>query len=241
MKWDRKRELRRAFDAPMPGGKREFLARIGKKEAGFGRLLAVQFYYMQKSTWVLNILLFLGTVGSGRMLNIWESRRNLGILLLWLPFWSLLLFREELRCGIYRMEELERSCAYSALEVLVSRLFWTGALQLLLLGASGILLADTAEEWFAILIYFPVPWLASSLLSLLAIPACGRQQALWCCIGVSALVSILLAAAVELCPQIYEAGYLAGWLAAAVCLAALNGVQIRKFRKNMEESIWSLQ
>lgn len=241
MKNDLKTELKMALQAPMPVKKREFLEKTGRSSPGICRLLILQLFHMQRSLWILNFLLLVGTVASGWMLNIWEARENMGILLLWLPFWSLLLFREELRSSLCGMEELEQSCAYCALEVLIGRLFWVGALQLLMLGVSGALLSETAEEFITVLIYFPVPWLTASFLCLLVLSVCERKQALWCCLGVTIFIGTLLLAALEMYPQIYNANYLVSWFVAAVCLAALNIVQIRKFKVRMEEGIWSLQ
>lgn len=241
MKRKLKNELSLAFKAPIPIKKKTFLNNIRKSSPGIGHLLILQLFHMEKSSWIINLLLFTGTVMSGRKLQVWESRENIGVLLLWLPLWSLMLFREELHSALCGMEELEQSCTYCALEVLIGRLFWTGVMQILMLGTSGILLAETPAEFAAVLIYFPVPWLAVSLLCLIVLSVCERQQALWYCLGVTVLIGALLLASLELYPQIYNVCYQALWFAAAVVLATLNMAQIRKFKKRMEDSIWSLQ
>lgn len=236
-----KKELKRAFDAPKPVRKEEFIRQHGNEGGGLLDFLRVQIFYIGKVTWGMLALIFIVSLLAGRYLYFPESTESMGIVGAIMPFWVGILMSEGFKSRRNGMAELELSCKHSILQVTMARFVILGIMELAALLLVG---AGNGSAWSVGFIrgtvYILVPWMMTSFLSLCLIKRAGKENEAWYCLGASVLVSIALLACGSIWKQIYSSVFFGFWLLLFVLLLAGNGYKVRWFRQHMEDYLWNL-
>ena len=236
-----KKELTKAFEAPQPQRKEEFLRQHGNGGGSLTGFLMVQLSYIGKGTWGMMALIFIISMLAGRCMYFQDASQALGILGAIMPFWAGLFMSEGLKSKRNGMAELELSCRHSILQVTMARFIILGIVELAALLAVG---AGIGNAWRAGFVrgtvYILVPWMATSFLSLCLIKRSGRENEAWYCLGAAVLVSITLMSCGNIWKEMYSPVFFGCWLLLFALLLAGNGYKIKWFRQHMEDYLWNL-
>lgn len=238
MRYNLKKELKSAFDAPPPSGKEEFFSRMGYPKASRADFIIAQLGYIRKRVWVLSLLLFAGTLLCLYILNIPAS-------LVWfissvLPFISLVSISEMAKSYTYGMEELEMSCKYNLLEVSLIRLGILGITNLAVL--TGILVLFACKTDFGLIrlgLYLITPYLLSCYGTLFVANRLKSRETMYVCGGVTAFVSIINTMVTQQVNEIYSEKYWMFWSLTFVILIVLCVKEIVKLIRKMEDLQWN--
>lgn len=233
-----KRELKSAFEAPIPTRKNTFLSHFDYPKASRFDFIKSQTGYIRKRVWVLSALLFIGTLMGLYFYKV--STSFVWVVSSVLPFISLVSMSEVLRSTTYNMDELEMSCKHNFIKVSLIRLEILGIANLVIL--ISILLSfmgKTDFGFFRLGLYLITPFLLNCYGSLFAINYLKSREITYICGGVTAFVSILNALLTIQINNIYTEKYWPFWIMSFIILAVLNGKEVAKLIKKMEELQWN--
>ncbi len=237
MKNELKKMLQETMEAPAPERKQEFLHHIRSMQTvpriGYGKFVAVQFFYIGKWGWLISVLSF-----AGIYLACTTTDKNV----LWafsamVPFLAVSFLAESLRSEVYEMAELEMAARFSLRSLILARMEIMGFVHLLLLGLSvfagywmeGIPLVHTG-------VYLLVPYLLTNTAGLyLARKMRGRE-----CLYAVFAVAVVTAVIPQIAKLIYKEELFIWWVAA---LGILSVFAVKEWKRNMErweEYTWSL-
>ncbi len=233
-KW--KRELGEVFWAPPAKRKEEFFQSLELPGISFWEFLRLQIPYIRKWNWCIAVILFGMALAGGRWLDetaVWAA----GALTPFLALTAAVESRRSVRCG---MEELELSCRFSLKTVVFSRLFILGIGNLvilitLILASMGTTSSDLAYTGTIILF----PYLLTSFLDFSLMRKIHRQEGLYVCVAVTALVSVgdLLGSVVLNLTPVFFRQENAFW--GIVILLVLTAREYMKIVKQSEEYVWN--
>jgi len=234
-----KRELKSAFEAPIPTRKSVFISQFNYPKASRFDFLKTQAGYIRKRVWILSGLLFIGTFLGLYFYKV--STSFVWVVSSDLPFISLISMSEIVRSTTYNMEELEMSCKHNLLEVSLIRLGILGAANLLvLIGISFLLMGKTDFGFFRLGLYLTTPYLLNCYGSLFAINRLKSREITYVCGSVTAFVSTLNALFTMQINIIYTERYWVFWIATFIALAVLSTIEAVKLIKKTGELQWSL-
>lgn len=237
MRKDLKKELKKAFEAPAPVRKTEFLQKVSPAaELSFFAFLSVQFRYIRRRVWIVSalvfsILLFCGLVLSADI--IWAVSA-------FTPLLALLMVEETGRSEIYGMAELEMTTRFSLRSIFLARLGILGLGSLLFLGLLfPVSLSCSRISPLRAGFYITTPFLLTTFLCLHIVRRRRERESIYLCAGVSACISFFTFSLRLSIPQTYQEAPLICWIFAA----ALFGIgTFRQYRNliTQEELTWNL-
>ena len=236
-----KRKLSQVFESPKAKRKEAFLQELNAPRITVGEFIRVQIAYISKISWLLSVLL----VGFALLLGYGGIFQGSNISMLWafssiLPLGCVLTVAEVSRSGFSGMWELEMSTRYSLEDVVIARILAITGFQFVLLLLSCLLVERyTSFGILRIAVYLTVPCLVNGLVSLWIARNLKGSSIRWCCLTISVLLCGLYFACAGRLMWIYEARYLMWWILLLGALACVNGRELFKMKKNLEEYVWS--
>ena len=236
MKREMKQALREAFAAPPPQNKNRFLRSVTQPKIGFWEFVLAQAAYIGRQVWVLSFLVLLAALLGVRFLQ----RDLLWILTALMPYLAVTAVTEQVRSESCGMAELEVTTRFSLKSVLLARMTLVGLVHglmlvlLMLLGQSSGA-AATAQLG----IYLLVPYLLTTVSGLWLTRRLRSQEAVYGCLAIAVVVSVLPLVSRTFFLQLYQAIYFPWWLVMAAGLLLLNGLEYQNNMKRMEERMWN--
>ncbi len=234
-----KRELKSAFEAPIPTRKSSFLSQFNYPRASRFDFFKRQVGYIRKRVWILSGFLFIGT-----LLGLYCYKVSTSFV--WmvssvLPFISLVSMNEIVRSTTYNMDELEMSCKHNFLEISLIRIGLLGIGNVLvLIGILFLFVGKTDFGFFRLGLYLTTPYLLNCYGSLFAINRLKSREITYVCGSVTAFVSTLNALFTMQINIIYTERYWVFWIATFIALAVLSAIEAVKLIKKTGELQWSL-
>ena len=233
-----KKQLKSAFDAPLPERKEQFLSQLDYPRASRLDFARSQAGYIRKRVWILSFILFIGT-----FLGLYVTKTPASFI--WivssvLPFISLVSIGEIARSATYKMDELEMSCKYNLLEVTIIRLGILGVTNLAVI--IGILLLFIGRTNFGLIrlgLYLFTPYLLTCYGTIFAINRLKSRDTMYVCAGVTVFVSMLNTLLRMQISENYTGRYGLFWAMSLVILVLLSVKEIVKLIKKMEELQWN--
>lgn len=232
-----KDELKRAFEAPRPVRKREFLRQLELPRMPVYEFLYVQIGYIRKWAWCVSGLVFAVSVLGLAFL----PDRVLWLISGLTPLLALTIVSESGRSERYEMAELEMATRFSLRSVTLARLAILGLMNLLLLGVLfPIGLWSGTSTPLAAALYMITPFLLTTFIGLYIVRKLSGQEAMYACVGTSVGISMFLFLSHNVIPFIYREQCLAAWMITALALLVGNGKQYVAMIKQTEELAWNL-
>lgn len=237
MKWDSKKILRQAFEAPAPLRKKEFIRTLPVPEADWRELLLVQAGYIPKWIWGMSTALFVISLIGACFLE----KEMLWMISALLPFVALTAVTENARSIVYDMAELEMAARFSLKSIMLARMGILGSFHLLLL----CFLVPVGQQNSTVTllqagVYMLVPYLLTTAAGLWIVKRVRGKEAVYGCMGAAAAVSVAEGILHGAASVLYENAFLCWWVAALLLLAALTAAQYHKMIHQAEELTWSL-
>ena len=235
-KRDLKRELQRAYAAPQPQRKREFLTKLGADRCSLAEFFLTQLGYIRKRVWILSAVIFAGVLRAGSRFPV----EAVWIVSAGTPFLALILLTENGRSASCGMEELEAATRFSLKSVLLARMGGMGAvhglllLLLILFSAQSSFLPAAAGGLFIL-----VPYLLTVYIGTAALRRYHGREAVYLCIAIPAFVSGTLYLMKGAAHIFYSLRAVRWWAADFLLLAAAALRDNYLLYKQTEEVSWS--
>lgn len=229
-------ELRKAFAAPKPLYKEEFLRKILPQELHFSAFLIIQLHYIRKRFWIVSAFTFAVAVFSSFVLSV----DTLWAVSAFAPLLALIMVAETGRSEQYEMAELEMATCFSLKTVLLARLgiLGLGSLLLFILLLPPALSHNRMRPLQAGL-YIITPFLLTTFLCLYIVRRHREKETIYLCTGISVFISLFIYPLRLTLPLLYEENVLGKW----GLVSALLFVGIIKQYQNLitqEELTWNL-
>ena len=233
---DWKESLKKAFEAPPPLRKRQFLQKLRYPEMRMSEFLLSQVGYIRKWAWAVSVSLFtLALIGTGLF-----GADTFWCISALTPMLALTLVAESGRSEFHEMAEMELATRFSLRSVLLARLLILGMENLAVL-----LLLVPVSVWNQDMnpvragLYMITPYLLTAWIGLSIVRRRRGREAAYSCMGVTVCVTISVSLLHASVPQIYGAEYLFWWAIGALTLCVATVKQGRAIFKRMEELSWS--
>lgn len=237
MKPNLKRELQKAFEAPAPTRKEEFLKKMPQTKISNPSFVIAQFGYIPKYVWGV----FSFTFGIAIVCGCFMEKDVLWIISALIPFIALSILTENARSGVYLMAELEMTARFSLKSVMLARMGILGASHLLLLMFLIPLCAMyNLRAVFQVGLYILVPYMLTVFIGLWATRRIHGMESMYVCMGIAVGVSALNIFVRRIFPIIYEMEYMPIWIIGFVFLIVLVVKEMKKNIEQTEELAWSL-
>lgn len=229
MKKDERKALARAFAAPTPQRKQNFLRNLPYRQSVTCNLLWSQVRYISLWAWILSIVVFILILVIGQK----GDTHSLWLISALTPLFAVSFVSGLAQSSVYGMAELEQATRFSLKTVLLGRMVLLGLANLL--GLSVLLLwLPVSENAVYVGIHLLVPYLLSSLLSLVLI---RRFR------GLDGYAAALVAACfVGVCTRIVKAWIhvsVSCWLLITVGLFIRMIWECSNLLKKTEEYVWN--
>lgn len=239
MRREWKKLLQEAYRTPAPQRKDEFFRRFRQSEPEITTLKFVltQAAYIRKSIWILSAATFFLA-----LYGVYADYGNV----MWLvsaliPFLAVMATAENMRSIDYGMAELEMVSCFSLKSVVLARLTILGAAHTLLL--IGVTPLNSIREGFTLLqagVYLLVPYLLTTVISLEITRRIHGKEAVYTCMCVAVIVSVMNGLGKYVCAFLYGEIYLNWWVAVLVVLVVYTASAICKMIHQTEEMTWKL-
>lgn len=235
MKREMKQALREAFAAPPPQNKNRFLRSVTQPKIGFWEFVLVQAAYIGRQVWVLSFLVLLAALLGVRFLQ----RDLLWILTALMPYLAVTAVTEQVRSESCGMAELEVTTRFSLKSVLLARMTLVGLVHGLVLALLMLLGRQELAVMARVGVYLLVPYLLTTVSGLWLTRRLRSQEAVYGCLAIAVVVSVLPLVSRTFFLQLYQAIYFPWWLVMAAGLLLLNGLEYQSNMKRMEERMWN--
>ena len=237
MKHILKKELQKAFEAPAPTRKGEFLKTIPQPEISNLSFMLSQIEYIPKYVWGLFGLLF----GTALVGGCFREKDVLWIVSALIPFAALSVLTGNVRSDIHRMTELEMSARFSFKSVILARMGILGASHLLLLiFLIPICAVYNAASVLQTGLYLLVPYMLTTSVGLYAIRKTHRTDSMYICMGIAIAISGFSIFIQNTFPGVYGMKYTPIWLIVLIILMISTIKEMVKNIMQTEELTWSL-
>lgn len=237
MKPGLKRELQKAFEAPAPAHKEEFLKKMPCAKISSLSFVMAQFEYIPKYIW----LIFSFTFVLAAVCGLFMEKDLLWMISALIPFIALTVLTENARSGIYLMAELEMAARFSLRSVILARMGILGGFHLLLLLLLIPLCASRSlATVFQAGLYILVPYLLTVFIGLWAARKIHGMESIYACMGIAIGVSAMNIFAQRIFPAVYKMEYMPAWIIGFAVLIILAGKEMRKSIAQTEELVWNL-
>ena len=235
MKREMKQALREAFAAPPPQNKNRFLRSVTQPKIGFWEFVLAQAAYIGRQVWVLSFLVLLAALLGVRFLQ----RDLLWILTALMPYLAVTAVTEQVRSESCGMAELEVTTRFSLKSVLLARMTLVGLVHGLVLALLMLLGRQELAVMARVGVYLLVPYLLTTVSGLWLTRRLRSQEAVYGCLAIAVVVSVLPLVSRTFFLQLYQAIYFPWWLVMAAGLLLLNGLEYQNNMKRMEERMWN--
>ncbi|WP_349673134.1 hypothetical protein [Lacrimispora sp.] len=239
-----KKGLMSSFQAPPPTDRERFLKQLRYPKITYWEFLLAQLAYIRKCIWIaFALIVFLGWViafrlssfqyWSGDGLRIWSISAIL-------PFLAMMTITEIYRSSAYIMAELEASCRFSLLQIVMARISIFGAANFIVLILLLIFINQiSAYSLLQTILYTIMPYLFVCTACLWLLNRFHGSDGIYACAAAAGFVSVSSILCEGLVTVLYTDVYLNSWLTLfAICLVAI-GFQMHKFVKKLEEKQWN--
>lgn len=235
------KELETYFQPPKPKRKEEFLGQFSYADMGIGEFVFTQAGYIQKSSWIFSLLLFIMAAAAGRSILPGGGFAFLRSFAVCMPFWVLIIARESARSRSFHMMELELSTRHRLEEIILARIGILGSLDVLLFIPVCIVLAGMENlHVLQVVLYLMLPFLVTTFLSLFIARVKDGKNTIWYCLAVSVFMSVgyqVFGIVFDVLPGIEKEG---GAFLCCIILCVGIGVQVKKLKEQMGEMAWNL-
>lgn len=239
MRKDIKKFIDKAYEAPLPSRKREFLQELNYPKTRWSDFVISQFGYIQKKVWILSALLFFAVLFFKSVMNQGDIR------LLWavsalIPFLALTTVMEATQSIYYGFAELQMTTRYNFQSVILVRMTILGIENLFLLCAFTPVITFQIE--IGILktgIYLLVPYLLTCCILFVFVNSLQTKNITFYCAVAAVTVSGMGIILSSMQSALYKDQYFILWLAALSVLLLCAVKNLRKLIKNMEELTWN--
>lgn len=237
MKPNLKRELRKAFEAPAPTRKEEFLKKIQQTKISNLSFMISQVGYIPKYVWGI----FSFTFGIAIVWGCVMKKDMLWIISALIPFIALSVLTENARSGIYLMAELEMTARFSLKSVLLARMGIVGVSHLfLLMFLIPFCAMYNIGTVFQVGLYILVPYMLTVFIGLWVTRRIHGMESMYVCMGIAVGVSGMNILMRRIFSVIYEMEYVPIWIIGSVILIMLVIKEMKKSIEQTEELAWSL-
>ena len=233
---DWKDSLNKAFEAPPPLRKQQFLQKLRYPEMRMYEFLLTQVGYIRKWVWGVSALIFtLSLIGTAPF-----GTDSLWCVSALTPMLALTLVSESGRSEFYEMAEMEQATRFSLRSVIMARLLILGIENLAVL-----LLLVPVSVWNQDMnpiragVYIITPYLLTAWTGLSIVRRYRGREAAWTCMGAAVCVAVSVLILHTSAPQIYGAEYLFWWVMSALALLVSTAKQGQAIFKRTEELSWS--
>lgn len=234
-----KQELKTAFDVPIPKTKAEFLASLPYPKATTFEFYFSQIKYIRKRFWCLSILLMIGMMLLTKIAV--NGYTAVGILSAALPLLTILGIMELNKSTSYHMSELEISCKYNLVKIMLIRLAILGSFHFLILFI--LLIAFVSQNEYGLLryiLYMITPFFLSTYCSLFVTNLLKTRDNLYICSGITIFISICILILNKNFAIIYTAQLTIFWISVFILITILLFKEIKKLVTQKEEFQWNL-
>ncbi|WP_312648708.1 hypothetical protein [Aminipila sp.] len=240
-----KKALKAAFEAPCPSDMERFLKQLRYPKINYQEFIFDQLHYIRKRIWVASALIvFLGWIIAFRLpafqcwnpdgIKIWSISAAL-------PFLAMISVTEIYRSAAYCMSELEGSCRFSLLQIVMARISILGVVNFVVLILILIFINQvSAYSLLQIVFYSIVPYLVVCSICLRLLNRTRSSEGIYACAVTAGIVSAISILCESTAKVLYSSTYLNIWLILFVSCSVLIGIQMRKLVKQMEEKQWNL-
>jgi hypothetical protein len=226
-----KQALKEAYRPPEPTGKEAFLRQHRRRELSGGEFLLTQAGYIRWWVWAGSLLLFALVLLMIRTLpaeEIWCASALT-------PFLALLTVVENHKSALWGMEELERACRIPLRSVVLTRMTLLGVFHLLLLTVlTPVLALSGSGDVVRAGVYLLTPYLLTAVLGMEVTRHVQGQEAVYACVGLTALVSGLGLAGNISSVSIYQRSYFPRWEGVAAVLIVAAAIEFYQLMRRME-------
>lgn len=231
-----KKQIAKAFDAPTPSGKAQFIRSLPRPHISTKAFILSQIPFIKKSVWLLSILILLPALWAASF----ASENTVWIVSSFTPFLALLLITESAKSTIYGMNELEITARFSLKSVVLARLIILGFFNFGIFSviipichvANSISLIQTA-------LYLFVPYLLTTSISLYLVRHFRNKEIIYVCMAVAVFISGANMALRYMANFIFQTNYLVWWVVIALSLLCATASEIYKTFKKTEEFPWN--
>lgn len=251
MKNSIKSELKKHFQnvPPMPNPDRinqtfirahEVIQATEDEALSFWKFLFSQFGFIRKRVWISQFFIILACAMALHYLP--EESKTIAIISAAAPLIVLTNVFELSRSYAHGMVEIELSTKYSFKQLMISRLFVLGMVDILcltiLLGFSD---AQLSNQTYATILYAFVPFLITCFCCLLILNRIKRKECNYYCAAVGLFITLAIGIITVQYPQIYELTAIWAWT--ILFVAALSGIafEIHKMLKNCGQKMNTVQ
>ncbi|RSK26254.1 hypothetical protein EJF36_04940 [Bacillus sp. HMF5848] len=234
-------ELKSAFHTPTPKRKDEFLKNLDFPKTSNLDFIYNQVFYIRKRVWISSSLILIGALLSLYLLTDINSFSVLWSISSILPFIALLFITEVARSKSYNMAELEMSCKYNLLNIILVRLGILSGIHLVTFTILILALFEKMEYGLIrVGIYLLVPFLLTCVLSLLVLNHFKTREVTYICGGISCFVSISSSIISVSNVSLFADQLFYVWGIAFCILLVAVAIQTVKYIKKLEELAWNL-
>jgi hypothetical protein len=232
--------LQSTFEAPNPMNKEKFLRELNYPKTTYKEFFISQMRYIRKRVWCFCILLVVGVFAINKCMNnevlLFNNAKLMWPISAILPFLALLSVTELFRSLFYNIEELEMSCRYRLLDVVIAKATILGignitafiAILFVVDGNCGYGLLRTS-------LYLILPYLMTCFGSILVLKHVRGRESLYYCGLVACLVSVMEAVTSVSKQIVYNENFLGIWSVLCLTFLILIFVQMSGFVMRMEE------
>ena len=231
-----KNELRKAFEAPSPQKKQQFLMTLPQPKLRLHEFALSQLGYIRKRVWCVSALVFTVLL----MQSFLFPADAVWFFSALTPILALMTVTESGRSERFEMAELEQVTRFSLRSVVLARLLILGTENFLLLcllipvslrnGNIGTLRAG---------LYILTPFLLTSFICLVIVRKVRGQEYAYYCVGTAIGIGALAYLMHMSVPQAYGVEYLHWWIVAALVFCFGMARQLYFILNRTEELAWN--
>lgn len=236
MKKSDRQALQKAFAAPPPERKQQFLRTLPQPMIGYHTFVLLQAAYMRKWVWLTSVFLLAAAyIGS-----IWVGQNTIWMVSALFPLAAVTAVTENIRSDIYGMAELEMASRFCYKSILLARMMILGILHTILFcflipicwKNGNITLMQTG-------VYLLVPYLLTTVLSLYTTRRLHGRETGYICMAEAVFVSGSHLFFRNLFDSFFLPKYANNWIIAGIILLAFTVSEYKKRINQMEELTWN--
>lgn len=240
-----KNDLKEAFEGPGSADKEQFLKTLRYPKITYQNFILCQFRFIRKRIWMLSaVIVFAGwAVAFLTPLNIeWYAEPGkIRTASAALPFLALLTAVEIYRSVFCRMAELEMSCRFSLIQIIMARIAILGGGNFFILTLLLIFISRASPySLLQVFTYLMVPYLITCGICLLILNRVRGRESLYYCTAASCLVCGINAISGNTVQFLYSNSYLIYWLLLLAASGLFIGIQMLNLLKQTEDRTWNL-
>lgn len=234
MKQELKKHLARAFEAPAPLRKKEFLGRLPQPQINIYEFVLSQIGYIRKWIWGISVAVFIVSLVVAGLF----STNTVWIISTFTPLLAMTVVAECGRSECYDMAELEMATRFSLKSVFQARLLILGGANLIVLcflipvgsWMYGLDLLQTG-------MYVLTPYMLTAFTGLCIVHRFRGRESVFYYTGAAVCISFSVLIFHGILPQAYQKYHPAWWIAAILLLFAGTIKQILQIINRSEEIV----